>query len=139
MGHHYRIRAPQVVHETMDGEVVAIDFTSGSYYSLTGSARAIWSGIGDEADLGEIVRAVAEQYDDDDLVERVRAFLDHLVDEGLLDRLDGDTNGVLAPASGSGSTPLGEPSIEKFTDMEEIILLDPVHDVSQAGWPNAPA
>jgi hypothetical protein len=27
------------------------------------------------------------------------------------------------------------PVIETFSDMQEILLLDPVHDVDKAGWP----
>jgi len=27
------------------------------------------------------------------------------------------------------------PKIEIFSDMQDILLLDPVHDVDQSGWP----
>jgi hypothetical protein len=133
----YGIRVPQVVHETTDGEVLSIDFTSGSYYSLTGPAEVIWTAVGDHADLDQIVRSVADRYHDDDLIGRIRVFLDSLVAEGLLDRAEIEGDGS-APAPRGGPEPLGEPAVEKYTDMEEIILLDPVHDVSEAGWPNAP-
>jgi hypothetical protein len=127
----YRIRAPQVVHETVDGEVVAIDFTTGSYFSLRGPAEAAWSALqGDAAtDLTTVVDAVGTRFADDADAGHVGAFLDQLVDEGLLERV-GD-----ATANGQGT---GALVAEKFTDMEELILLDPVHDVSEAGWPNAP-
>jgi hypothetical protein len=134
----YRIRTPQVVHETTDGEVLAIDFTTGAYYSMTGPAETIWTAIGDQADLDQIARSVAERYHDDDLTARIEAFLDSLVDEGLLDRREVEGNGS-GPPPGRGPEPLGRPSVEKYSDMEEIILLDPVHDVSEAGWPTAPA
>jgi hypothetical protein len=127
----YRIRTPQVVHETVDGEVVAIDFTTGSYFSLRGPAEAAWSALQGDAttDLTAVVDAVGARFADDAEAGHVGAFLDHLVDEGLLERAgeatgqDGGTGALVA---------------EKFTDMEELILLDPVHDVSEAGWPNAP-
>ena len=127
----YRIRAPQVVHETVDGEVVAIDFATGSYFSLRGPAEAAWSALrGDEAQgVDAVAAAVAERYADEADPGPVGAFLDQLVDEGLLERT-GD-----ASANGHGT---GGLTFEKFTDMEELILLDPVHDVSEAGWPNAP-
>jgi hypothetical protein len=31
------------------------------------------------------------------------------------------------------------PPISKFTDMQDIILLDPVHEVDARGWPHASA
>ena len=33
--------------------------------------------------------------------------------------------------------PFTAPVVEKYTDMAELILLDPVHDVSALGWPDA--
>lgn len=130
----YRIRVPQVVHETVDGEVVAIDFTTGSYYSLRGPAEAVWAALaaGDDGSPDTIAGTVATRYADDGDPDRVAAFLDHLVDEGLVER----SGPAAEPA---GTTDPGGLVVEKYTDMEEIILLDPVHDVSEAGWPNAPA
>jgi hypothetical protein len=29
-----------------------------------------------------------------------------------------------------------EPALNKYTDMQELLLLDPVHEVSEAGWPS---
>ena len=26
--------------------------------------------------------------------------------------------------------------VQKFTDMEDMLLLDPIHDVDETGWPN---
>ena len=28
------------------------------------------------------------------------------------------------------------PLISKYSDMQELLILDPIHDVSDAGWPN---
>jgi hypothetical protein len=120
----YRIRAPQIVHESVDGEVVAIDFGSGAYFSLRGPAEVVWSALcGDES------RPLDAVVGDGD-PEHVAAFLDQLVDLGLLERT-GDPTG-----NGHGT---GDLVVEHFTDMEDLILLDPVHDVSDAGWPNASA
>ena len=27
------------------------------------------------------------------------------------------------------------PVLQKYTDMEDLLLLDPIHDVDEAGWP----
>jgi hypothetical protein len=62
----------------------------------------------------------------------VRALLDRLTADGLLERT-GD-----ASADTGSDVDLGALAYERFTDMEELILLDPVHDVSEAGWPNTP-
>src|SRR5882724_660760 len=36
---------PQVISQTIDGEVVIINLQSGTYYSLTGTAAAIWNAL----------------------------------------------------------------------------------------------
>jgi hypothetical protein len=28
-----------------------------------------------------------------------------------------------------------DPKLEKYTDMEDLLLLDPIHDVQEVGWP----
>lgn len=120
----YRIRTPKVVHETVDGEVVAIDFDTGSYYSLRGPAEAVWSALGDDTRPVDALVATAAG-----TPAEVAAFLDQLVEEGLVERIG-------PPTDGADPGPL---VFEKYSDMEELILLDPVHDVSEAGWPNASA
>ena len=124
----YRIRTPQVVHETVAGEVVAIDFATGSYFSLRGPAESLWSALsGDET---RALDAVTDVVDGAATHDEVAAFLDQLVDLNLLERTG-------PPASAGQGT--GALVVEHFTDMEDLILLDPVHDVSDAGWPNTPA
>jgi len=122
----YRIRSPQVVHESVAGEVVAIDFATGSYFSLRGPAESVWSALsGAEARAVDTVAGAAGAAAD---AAQVAAFLDQLVELGLLERTG-------PPAANGADT--GELVVEHFTDMEDLILLDPVHDVTDAGWPNA--
>ena len=135
----YRIRAPQVVHETVDGEVVAVDFDTGSYYSLRGAAEVVWGAVTEPASLSQVIAVVARRFHADDLAGDTGAFLDQLVAEGLLERREGPhANGSSAevPDTAHPTEPLGALGFEKFTDMEDIILLDPVHDVSSEGWPH---
>ncbi len=133
MGAAYRIREPFVAHEDVDDEVVAIDFSTGSYFSLRGPAEAAWSALdGTEArDVGHVTSAMAERHPDEADPDRVQALLDQLTVDGLLERT-GDPGAA-------GEVDLGALAYERFTDMEELILLDPVHDVSEAGWPNTTA
>jgi hypothetical protein len=40
------------------------------------------------------------------------------------------------PENGAAAQPYQEPKLGKYTDMQELLLLDPVHEVDEAGWPN---
>ena len=43
------------------------------------------------------------------------------------------------PASNGGSASADvEPQLSSYTDMQELLLLDPIHEVDESGWPNRP-
>ena len=44
-----------------------------------------------------------------------------------------------APGEASEKRPYVPPQIERFTDMQELLLLDPIHEVDDTGWPHTPA
>ena len=58
----FRIDTPRVIHETIDDEVVIIDFDSGSYYSLDKAGAVIWGFIERGASLGGIIEGVTNRY-----------------------------------------------------------------------------
>ena len=39
--HYFRVNAPDVIHDIIDGEVIVANLTNGFYYSLQGSGAAI--------------------------------------------------------------------------------------------------
>ena len=43
---------------------------------------------------------------------------------------------MLRPPDPPDEAEFSTPLVEKYTDMAELILLDPVHDVSALGWPS---
>jgi len=63
------------------------------------------------------------------------------VGELLKHNLVVESNGTLSGAEDqmtwlSGTRqPFSAPVLNAYTDMEELLLLDPIHDVDQAGWP----
>ena len=70
----------------------------------------------------------------------LRAFVDELEREDLLVRTDqAAPSAVSAPtpvASGDERPAFVAPVISKFTDMEDLLLLDPIHEVDEMGWPH---
>jgi hypothetical protein len=128
---HSRIPSDRVVSEVIDGEVVAIDLESGRYYSLEGAAARAWEALRDGQDLDGIAAVVADEagLGADEVRADVTGFLAELEAEGLL--LDG--NGAGQPQPGPGRVPL---ILNRYTDMQDLIVLDPIHDVDETGWPN---
>jgi hypothetical protein len=155
----FRIRAPQVIHETVDGEVVMVNLETGNYYSLVGTGTRIWDALARAAPLEDVLAdlgpAGAEPGGDGRAA--VEAFVEELVREGLIVAADGPApaDGA-APADGPtpaappapggvqgttstgapGRAPFAPPILEKFTDLQALILLDPVHEADEErGWP----
>jgi hypothetical protein len=120
---------PQAMHETIDGETIVIDLSTGTYFSLRGSGPVIWNAIASGASLQAIIDSLE------------RAYLSELEAEQLIAQGNG-TGQSAEPASTPPETrsAFEPPRLEKYEDMQDIILLDPVHMVDDQGWPHpAPA
>jgi hypothetical protein len=132
---------PQAIHETIDGETIIIDLASGTYFSLQGSGTEIWHGLTAGEPVGAIVERLAQSYSGDptEIAAQTQAFLRDLEADGLISSTNGSSGEIEAPASAAGEQPFAAPKVEKYTDMQDIILLDPVHQVDERGWPHAPA
>jgi hypothetical protein len=138
----FRIDAENVVHETVDGEVIAIDLGNGSYYSLAGSAPAIWDLLAQGATEVEICDALAARFDagEETIRGEVAALLGKLVESGLAVSSEAATAGPAAGSNGEGpKAPFEPPRLERYTDMKDYFLLDPIHEVDSAGWPRPAA
>jgi hypothetical protein len=133
----HRVNAPTVAAETVNGEVLMIHLESGNYYSLRTTGATIWEAIELGVPAPVIADAFRGRYDVADADAVVDAFLAELVAEDLLVTDPIDTNGAAptwAPPALDGE--FVAPRLEKFTDMQHLILLDPVHEVDEGqGWP----
>jgi Coenzyme PQQ synthesis protein D (PqqD) len=137
----FRVRNPQVVDDTIEGEVIVIDLDSGSYYSLRDISAEIWHCVKAGADEDSIGDSLAERYaaSSEEIASSVSRLLDELAAERLIEEAaEGAATAepLPAPLAQNGRVPFIAPVLEKHTDMQDLILLDPVHDVTEAGWPH---
>ncbi|MEJ2685076.1 MAG: PqqD family protein [Candidatus Sulfobium sp.] len=140
-----RINAPKIVHETIDEETVILNLDNGNYYSLLGVGAQIWGFIESGAPVHEIVEKVKCDYASNgtDVDEAVNQFVFELCQEGLTVPGKTDTNPDLRlPAEEREHEVSGDkqifaaPVLNKYSDMQDLLLLDPIHDVDEeAGWP----
>jgi len=134
----------QVLHDSIDGEVIVIDLRTGTYYSLRDSAAELWGLIqrAPGASPPELAEALSARYEPNghDVESVVAGFLGRLHVEGLVDALEGDLpTALVAPTLEPNGQPrvFVAPVLDKHTDMQDLVLIDPVHEVSGAGWPHA--
>jgi hypothetical protein len=104
---------------------------------LRGSAPAIWSTLAAGASFGDIVRRLERAYEapTGEIAAAVEGFLQELERERLIAAADGSPSPPpeLVPEERG---PFEPPQLEKYEDLQDIILLDPVHMVDDRGWPH---
>lgn len=131
----YELNNPPMIAELVEGEVIAIDLDRGSYYSLVGPAAEVWSAL-IAGRSGEEILAAADTAHDQVPATKLQGFVELLLSEQLIRRA--------APQStGAAATPLAAIAwsedglrFERFTDMQDLLILDPIHEVDdEAGWP----
>lgn len=140
----YRVNAPHVIAETIGGETIIVHLSTGCYFNLGGSAVDVWEAVAAGRPRSAITRELLARYDagEAEVEAAVSRILDELQREELI--VVGDEDGASSAESaafepGAQRAPFEEPSLSKFTDMQDIILLDPVHEVDARGWPHADA
>jgi hypothetical protein len=130
----YQLNEKEVVSELLDGEVIVIHLQSGTYYSMLASGADIWGALVG----GWTAEEIAEKLDGggggrQQIEAEVMRFLELLVTEELI-----------VPATASSFTPrpdfqptatFAAPELQKYTDMQELLLVDPIHEVTEQGWP----
>jgi len=137
----FRVNTPTVTHETIDGEAVIINLDSGNYYSLVDAGSLIWALVDRGASASEVHELLQQSYQGDatDIDRGVQELLAQLQQENLIVPVDeaaaADLAGVLPSTNGHEKPSFNAPSLNKFSDMQELLLLDPIHDVDEAGWP----
>jgi hypothetical protein len=142
-GDSYCVNEPSVISEVIDGETIVLNFESGHYYSFNPAASEIWLRVCAGGPIAAATEWVARRFAVDPATIRpeVEDFVRRLEEEQLIRRAPDDT--VPAPATapeaaGGPVAAFSSPEFEKFTDMEELLLLDPIHEVGDSGWPRRP-
>ena len=137
----FRVNTPTVTHETIDGEAVIINLDSGNYYSLVDVGSFIWGLVEKGASASEVQDVVLQTYQANatDVDRGVQDLLVQLQQENLIVPVDEagalDLSEVLPSSNGHEKPSFNPPSLHKYSDMQELLLLDPIHDVDDAGWP----
>lgn len=134
----WRANAPDVISETIDGETIILHLGNGFYFSAGGAGAQAWSLLSQAVPVQATAAVLSRHYDTDgvDVEAAVADFVDQLNMEGLL--VPADEAAVPEGATPETRLAWQPPSLSKFTDMEDLLLLDPVHEVSPSqGWPYA--
>ena len=139
----FRPNRPGSISEVLDGEASIVNLESGAYYSLTGAGADIWTAAESSATLAEIIHRVGAQFTGmpTEISAGVTALVEELVSEGVLVADSAASAALPDPGPGDGPASMTRPpfvrsSLQKYTDMADLLLLDPIHEVDEQGWPH---
>jgi coenzyme PQQ synthesis protein D (PqqD) len=132
---YYTTQVPMLVSRQFDDEIILANFDTGIYYSLIGTAADIWLGLKSGAGIEEIAAAFAKSGAAGHAVtaEDITNFVEKLLTEKII--APRDDSPVRESWSLQFSDPASPPELDRFDDLRDLLFLDPVHDVSEGGWP----
>jgi hypothetical protein len=110
----FRINTPAVVSEAFEDEIVIIHLESGATYR-----------VGPEEIAHIIPHFINELTQEQLIVPACAADQPH----------PPSLPNMLTPEGRAVNAPFTPPALTKFTDMQDLLLLDPIHDVGSGGWP----
>lgn len=136
MNTQYSVDAESVIFEEIDNEMVVINLQTGCYYSLNRDAALAWrlvsSGfaISDILEMGEGGQGGAR------LGEALRDIVRDFEAERLLQKALNAMDRNHAAIDGLDVSAIRNPSMRKHEDIQEMLKLDPIHEVTDLGWPH---
>ncbi len=138
-----KVNTPNVVHETIDGEAILLDLNTGNYFSLDGLGAVVWEFIdkhGNWVKALEIMKS-ANVGQEKSVTEVVTNFVEQLCAEKLLvplnDESRDDISQEIASQLAAVAHSFASLRINKYSDMQDLLLLDPIHEVDEKGWPES--
>ena len=137
----YIVNRPDVVFERFEEEVVLVNLETGTYYSLSGTAPQIWEALDAGASQAEIVADIGATNSTEEAVvaDVVDEFVQKLIEQSMLvedeERPRPAESGPHRSDVDGMDGPFLPPVMEIYNDMQDLLLLDPIHEVDPKAGP----
>lgn len=134
---YYQPRSSEVVYEAIDGEAVIIDLENGAYYSLEEAALYVWDSLNAGQQVSVIINNLKGKFDEPSLniADKVKALVAALVDANLLKAVEAVMDSEQSSSSIHLPDSVDNFEIQSYSDMKDLLMLDPIHEVDEQGWP----
>ena len=135
----FQLNAPNVVQEAIDGEVMVVHLVTGVYYNLSGISAHLWSCVINGVSLAELCEHYIHHFPEleQSITSALDTFQEALKSEELIKERQDEPNELEVAESLSAQLPVSwqTPELCRHTDMQELLLVDPIHEVEPTGWP----
>lgn len=131
----YSVNSASVASEVIDDEAIIMNLATGNYHSARGLGALLWQAMVDGVSGEDILAALEARYPGRDVATDFDTFVTQAREASLVVPGEGESRRAMPPLECNYAAPV----LESFGDMADLIMLDPIHDVSdQHGWPVRP-
>lgn len=132
----YKLNEEKMFYDMAEGQAIVINFTTGMYYGTSSLGSAVLDALLAGASVEAALAAVkALPGCPGDMDAQMDAFVQALLEKEVVVAAEGegtDTAVIDASALADGFVL----TVDEFTEVQDLILADPVHDVDvEQGWP----
>lgn len=131
----YQIDSKNVSWERVENEVIAIQLVTGRYYNILDSSCEIWSLLSNGHSIESIINFFESEFSFDDVSNDISSFLDDCKRSQLIINLTSEID-INKIESTTFLKSWSKPVLVEYTDLQDLILVDPIHDVEVSGWPD---
>ena len=136
MNTQYSVDEEHVIFEEIDNEMVVINLLTGCYYSLNRDAALAWRLVSNGFAISDIVELGADGHGSERLVEALRNIVRDFEAERLLHKAPCAVDRNREAIDGLDVAAIRNPAMQKHEDIQEMLKLDPIHEVTDLGWPH---
>lgn len=141
----FAINSTKIIYEVLNTEVIVINFSTGDYYELPHVAKHVWQSLEQHLSTANIIQLLSNFFkkDPEQVKMDVENFVTQLLEHGLI--IESDNSATLSVedleniiGQDCRHWEYDKPAVNKYSEVQNLLLLDPIHDVDETGWPNIP-
>ncbi|MCX7121762.1 MAG: PqqD family protein [Gammaproteobacteria bacterium] len=136
---YYKIPSLEIIHDLLVDEIIIANLETGIYYSIRGIGILIWQLLLSGKTLNNIAQSLSQKYKTPltEIQDGLNAFLAELINEKLLtaDYDLKDEKNTSEDATFFYPEEYSHYVLEKYDEIKNLLLIDPIHAVGEQGWP----
>lgn len=131
----FKLNEEKMFYDMAEGQAIVINFTTGMYYGTSSLGSAVLDALLAGAATADVLKALqALEGCPADMEQKLDAFVKALQEKEII--VSGETTGAACAIEASALTDGFVLTVDEFTEVQDLILADPVHDVDvEQGWP----
>ena len=136
----FKIASPEIASERLDGEVILVSLESGKYFNFNGTASDVFWMIERGVPREKWEELLSRYFNNSDsMTHDINVLVSKLLTSRIITQSSADpitlTSNEYELPNDYKRDKWISPELTEFSDLKDLILVDPVHDTSLEGWP----